>query len=311
VRGLRINSLMDIHPLVNQFLASLTNASPHTVATYKSALHKFLESRIPIDNSVLSAFDQWLTTAHFDYGARSGNYSTAARYLYVSALKRFLEWMEVSDLLPGFNWGRAQAKLHIGRGRAKAVVFKPRMPDPQLPLIVAYADAHTITLDDWRNRAFVHLLYDSGCRLAEALSLTRKDVNDGKLVEVWVTGKGGKGRWLFLSAVACSAIADYCERRYDAQPPLFICHRTYGRMNRTSAYMMVKRMAAACGLTGNTSPHSFRHHFATRLLNNGMPIESVQQLLGHSSIETTRRYYAHTMIQTLREHVARFRDGAA
>ena len=73
-----------------------------------------------------------------------------------------------------------------------------------------------------------------------------------------------------------------------------------------SIWRIVKRAAKALGLSKTCSPHMFRHYRATQLLNEGMPLESVQAYLGHSSPQTTRVVYAHTQVAVLRDQLATF-----
>ena len=78
------------------------------------------------------------------------------------------------------------------------------------------------------------------------------------------------------------------------------------RIGRGTVWLVVKNAAAALGLHKSTSPHSFRHFRATQLLNEGMPLESVQAYLGHQDISTTRKVYAHTKTAVLRDQLETF-----
>jgi integrase/recombinase XerD len=104
------------------------------------------------------------------------------------------------------------------------------------------------------------------------------------------------------------AIQAYIAERQDEHPGLFISHgRGYGKpLGRGTIWAVVKTAAKALGLHKSTSPHSFRHYRATQLLNEGMPLESVQAYLGHQDISTTRKVYAHTKTAVLRDQLATF-----
>jgi site-specific recombinase XerD len=104
------------------------------------------------------------------------------------------------------------------------------------------------------------------------------------------------------------AIQAYLAERQDDCPGLFISHgRGKGRpLGRGTVWAVVKEAAQALGLHRKTSPHSFRHYRATQLLNEGMPLESVQAYLGHQDISTTRKVYAHTKTAVLRDQLATF-----
>lgn len=297
---------------IDAFLSSLTGASKRTLITYDVALRRFQDTDIPINTDVFAAFDRFMATARYKVGPRQGTYSASTRHLYVSALRAYIEWAEVNDLLDGFNWGRATAKLHVNRGHNVRVPFKPKIPDPRLPVLVEYferrersaAGIHRMVA--LRDLIFVRILFDTGCRLSEALGLTRADVRDGSALEVWIIGKGDRGRWLFLTERTNLYIRTYCSLRTDTWP--WLLSTASGRFQGAGAYATIKRAARDCGLPSNTSPHMFRHYRACQLLNAGMPIESVQEFLGHKSLEVTRKFYAHTYITTLRAQVALYRD---
>jgi site-specific recombinase XerD len=191
--------------------------------------------------------------------------------------------------------------------------------DPELPKIVTYYDELSLPqagsrqnqlerLKILRARAIVHVLYASGGRVSEVASLTREMVLDGRLDEVHLTGKGGQPRLILLTPEAMKAIQTYVAERQDDYPGLFISHgRGHGKpLGRGTIWTVVKTAARSLGLHKSTSPHSFRHYRATQLLNEGMPLESVQAYLGHQDISTTRKVYAHTKTAVLRDQLATF-----
>ena len=104
------------------------------------------------------------------------------------------------------------------------------------------------------------------------------------------------------------AIEAYVAERDDDFPGLFISHgRGYGnQLGRGTIWSVVKKAVKVLGLHRSTSPHSFRHYRATQLLNEGMPLESVQAYLGHQDISTTRKVYAHTRTAVLRDQLSTF-----
>jgi integrase/recombinase XerD len=133
-------------------------------------------------------------------------------------------------------------------------------------------------------------------------------VLDGRLDEVHLVGKGGQPRVILLTSEAMQAIRSYISERSDGFAGLFISHgRGYGKpLGRGTIWAVVKKAAAILGLHHSTSPHSFRHYRATQLLNEGMPLESVQAYLGHQDISTTRKVYAHTKTAVLRDQLGTF-----
>jgi site-specific recombinase XerD len=312
------------------FLATIQ--VPRTAQTYQwalSAFRRFLEDAetgdqdqseeedsppFPIHelkDDVLESFYYWLNS-EYD--------SQQTMYTYLSAVRRFLSWLDARDLLaPGFQLGKAQNRLKVAQGSRKSVPYKHRRIDPELPRIISYYDKLSLPAGDDRTsrlqrllilraRAIVHTLYASGGRVSEVASLTREMVLDGRLDEVHLIGKGGQPRVILLTTEAMEAIQAYTAERDDDYPALFISHgRGHGRsLGRGTIWAVVKKAAQELGLHRSTSPHSFRHFRATQLLNEGMPLESVQAYLGHQDISTTRKVYAHTKTAVLRDQLATF-----
>ena len=163
------------------------------------------------------------------------------------------------------------------------------------------------------DRALLELLYAAGLRVSEALRLDLEDISlDGAFVRV--IGKGDRERLVPVGEVALDAIRAWLDgpRRaivaeHHVQPirggPLFVS-RTGKRLARQQAWTIVKRAAAAAGLTGRVSPHTLRHSFATHLLEGGADLRIVQELLGHASISTTQ-LYTHVTGERIRAVYAR------
>jgi site-specific recombinase XerD len=315
--------------LVERFLDARTGARPRTITAYRCALQLAIGWELPLDDDALKAFDYGLSKRSYSRrikdGGRvktvKGRYSATTRQLYVTSLKQFLYWLEAEDLAPaGFNLARCAGKLQASRGKRARAPYQHRSPDQELMAIVEHLDqspapsphardSQRLTLELLRNRALVHTLRCSGGRIAEVLGLKRFQVQDGRKDEALILGKGGKQRVLFLDRPALSAIARYCGERNDQFEPLFISHRRgLGQaLTPSSAWQIVKRVARALGLRGLASPHMFRHHLAEDMLRSGAPLESVQAVLGHADIGTTRKVYAPADVDQAREAMRRYR----
>jgi integrase/recombinase XerD len=108
-------------------------------------------------------------------------------------------------------------------------------------------------------------------------------------------GKGDKPRTIHIREYARSSIRAYLVEREDNNPALFVAHSRNAqnaRLSVTSAHNVVKKAVRALGLHQSLSAHDFRHYRATQLLREGMPLEVVQEFLGHADISTTRTIYA-------------------
>jgi len=163
-----------------------------------------------------------------------------------------------------------------------------------------------------RDRAMLELLYATGARVSEIISLNLEDVRQseaqsGEITTIRLFGKGRKERIVPMGTFAKKAVEDYLVRLRPTllkgdQKALFLNVRG-GRISRQSAWNIVLDTAERCGLSGRVSPHALRHSFATHLLDGGADIRVVQELLGHASVSTTQIYTLVT-IDKLRESYA-------
>ena len=145
-----------------------------------------------------------------------------------------------------------------------------------------------------RNRAILEVLYSCGLRVSELVNLKISDLFlDEQFIRVF--GKGSKQRLVPIGEPAIRAIALYREVR-DAGPvqkaaeDILFLNRNGGKLTRESIFHIVRDTTAAAGVRKNVSPHTFRHSFATHLVENGADLRVVQQMLGHESILTTEIY---------------------
>lgn len=149
--------------------------------------------------------------------------------------------------------------------------------------------------DGHRNRAIIETLYACGLRVSELTSL---EINNLYLNESFlrVTGKGNKQRLVPLHEEVIHHIKIYLEEvrvlypQQNAAKHLVFLNQRGGKLSRVSVFQLVKRLADAAGIRKNVSPHTFRHSFATHLVQNGADLRVVQELLGHESILTTEIY---------------------
>lgn len=145
-----------------------------------------------------------------------------------------------------------------------------------------------------RNRAILEVLYSCGIRVSELTGLLLSDLFlDQGMIRV--RGKGSKERLTPISTEAVRLLKLYIEQRRamncapDAQDVLFL-NQNGGRLTRVMIFYIVRDAAAKAGITRSVHPHTFRHSFASHLVNAGADIRSVQEMLGHESITTTEIY---------------------
>lgn len=161
-----------------------------------------------------------------------------------------------------------------------------------------------------RDRAILEVLYSTGLRVSELVSLSRfLEIATGQTT---VRGKGEKVRVVFFNESAKQAIKKYLDARKDTNNFMFISHSNVGANSKTkkndqdyplttrSVERIVREYAVFCGISRKVTPHVLRHSFATTLLGNGADLRAVQRMLGHANISTTQ-IYTHVTDKELKE----------
>lgn len=160
-----------------------------------------------------------------------------------------------------------------------------------------------------RNKAIIEVLYGSGLRVSELINLKLSNmyIDEGYML---VEGKGSKQRLVPLSAQSMKQIGlwkidrNLLNVQKDNEDFLFL-NRRGKKLTRAMIFAIVKDLAEKAGIKKNVSPHTFRHSFATHLLENGANLRAIQQLLGHESITTTE-LYTHIDVNYLRQTILEF-----
>ncbi len=154
-----------------------------------------------------------------------------------------------------------------------------------------------------RDRTLFELLYSTGCRVGEICSL---NVSDVVRRQVRVRGKGDRERMVFIGARAAEVLDEYLPHRLEqsAEDPdsrrALILDLRGERLTTRGVYYLIRRYAALTGMAKKVTPHTFRHSFATHVLDEGADIRTVQELLGHASLSTTQ-IYTHTGIERIKQ----------
>jgi integrase/recombinase XerD len=161
-----------------------------------------------------------------------------------------------------------------------------------------------------RNKAMLEVLYGCGLRVSELTELRLSHVYfDQEFIRV--TGKGHKERLVPIGRTALKEIRNYLPDRHslprierDHEDILFL-NRRGRKLSRVMVFTLIKDLVAAAGIKKNISPHTFRHSFATELIDRGADLRAVQEMLGHESILTTE-IYTHLDREFLRDAIIRF-----
>ena len=158
-----------------------------------------------------------------------------------------------------------------------------------------------------RNRAIIELLYSCGLRVSELCNLKKSDLYL-KEQFIRVTGKGDKQRIVPISPRAIAELEAYFEDRNRIsikrgfEDYVFISERLKKPLSRITVFHFIKEAAGIAGINKSISPHTFRHSFATHLLEGGANLRAIQAMLGHESISTTE-IYTHIDRCHLREEI--------
>ena len=211
--------------------------------------------------------------------------------------------ISVSDYLSKRSQARLLSSLNsffdylVSEGERKdnpsSAVDSPKL-GKYLPVVLSVEEVRAIlkAAPNERDRAILEVLYGCGLRVSEVCSLKISEVYL-KDMFVKVMGKGSKERLVPMAPSTASAIMDYLSVRPESdagcEDVLFL--NRFGRaLTRVAVFKMVKSVALVAGVDKNLSPHTFRHSFATHLVENGADLRVVQEMLGHESILTTEIY---------------------
>ena len=174
--------------------------------------------------------------------------------------------------------------------------------------VMKLLDIKTITPFDYRNKCMLELLYGTGLRISELLSLTINDI-DTINCTVRCVGKGNKERIVPINDFVIESLKSYLEQR-----PLLLKKKTTtelflnsrgDKLSREGFFKILKKILLEKGLNTDISPHTLRHSFATHLLEYGADLRVIQEMLGHSDISTTR-IYTHITNKKIREDYEKY-----
>lgn len=289
------------HPkeLVDEFLSHIAverGLSKNTVSAYSNDLSIYLEHLLaegvePQDSNI-DAVRSFLETQKAE---GLGSTTLARRTASIRGFHKFLVREGIVD------------EYHLSGLRV------PKKP-LDLPDAISEADMGRLLssiedVDSYRarDRAMLETMYSGGLRVSEVIGLDLADIDfeDGTIKAM---GKGSKERIVPLGAIASDRLSGYVETHRPAlmtgahgpvETALFL-NRFGARLSRQACWKAVKSYAVVLGLKGKVTPHTFRHSFATHMLENGADLRVVQELLGHSSISTTQ-IYTHLSKKHLRE----------
>jgi integrase/recombinase XerC len=268
-------------------LAHDKRRSAHTVRAYGGTAHRLIdflggyrgEAIEPHGLVDVSAAD----LRAFLAARRNSGLGAASAARELSAVRAFLAWAAERQ-------GQAPKVPRTRAPRRPKTLPRPAAPDEAVALA---EDAGAFAAEPWigaRDLAILLLLYGSGLRVSEALSLTARDLPMGEAIRV--TGKRSKTRIVPVVKTVRDAIGDYvrqCPYPIREDAPLFLGAKG-GPLSADLVRRAVRAARVRLGLPDTLTPHALRHSFATHLLARGADLRSLQELLGHASLSSTQIY---------------------
>lgn len=282
-------------PLIDTFIDALwleEGLSKNTLAAYRRDLEGY-DRWLRGQGVALCTCGEPDLTAYFAHRHAQTRATSANRRLAV--FRRFFRWALRERLVsadPTLKLQPAKRPLRVPR----------TLTQTQVEALLAAPDVATPL--GLRDRAMLELMYASGLRVSELVTLKVLNVSQSEHV-VRVLGKGGKMRLVPFGEVASDWLERYLAQARaeilagQATEDLFVTARGAG-MTRAMFWVLVKKHAQTAGITAPLSPHTLRHAFATHLLNHGADLRAVQMLLGHADISTTT-IYTHVARERLKQ----------
>ena len=257
--------------------------------------------------------------------AEAAGLKAGPEQLSINHLKEFISWVNEAGLS-----ARSQARILSGiRAFFKYLVLENIVPEDPSQLLetprLGRKLPDTLSVDDinrlvaaidlskpegTRNKAMLETLYSCGLRVSElvGLKLSNLHLQVGFLN---VTGKGDKERLVPVGSVAVKYLSIYLDtvrRHQEVQPgheDMVFLNKRGTRLSRVMVFMLIRSLAERVHLQKRISPHTFRHSFATHLIEGGADLRAVQEMLGHESITTTE-IYTHLDRSYLRQSILKF-----
>ena len=287
------------------FLSAEKGASNNTVAAYRNDLRQLISYMRPKEDGGKPNGDgkSWqkvdrIIIQDFILDLKKRKYAETTVARKVAAIRSFFSFLESEGMNAG-NPTEGLASPRVGKMLPKAI--SPNEVDELLE-----QPCKRSTPEARRDRAMLELLYATGMRVTELVSLDMASLNlDPENAYVKCSGKGAKERVIPIHEQAAEAVQDYMDEarlilvRNKNEKALFV-NRRGERLTRQGFWLILKGYARAANLHEDVTPHTLRHSFATHMLRGGMPLRHVQEMLGHANISTTQ-VYTHLTTEHVRE----------
>ncbi len=277
---------MELYKLLDEFIDYLMSErgySYHTLDGYRRDVQKFVVfiqiNSYQIENLNVDEFQKFIHYLH------SIGFSSSSIERCIAAIRSFLKFLYVYHNIN-------TSIIQLVELPKKEQTIPDVLTIEEIELLLSQPD--TTTPKGLRDRAIMELLYATGMRISEALSLKLYDVDLEDRV-VRISGKGYKERIVPFNEIAKNFLDQYITNARNSfikgKDTNYLFLNTKGKkLSRIGFWKILKEYATRIGLEDKVHPHVFRHSFATHMLMNGCDLRVLQEILGHSSISTTQRY---------------------
>lgn len=291
-------------PAIRGFVSYLQlekGLSPHTIDAYLQDVSKLASYLNPSDTAISPGQMETPHLEDFIHQIHAIGLARTTQARIVSGIKAFCHYLVLEEIID-----------HDPSSLLEAPVLERKIPDvlsiEDIERMLAEIDlSHPF---GQRDRALLEVLYACGLRVSELTGLRMADL----FLEIGfikVIGKNNKERIIPIGEEAIKHLTFYLTdiRQHQKAKPeadhiVFLNHRG-GQLSRVMVFNLIKHLAAKAGIRKTVSPHTFRHSFATHLVEGGADLRAVQEMLGHESITTTE-IYTHLDMRYLRETILRF-----
>lgn len=301
--------------LIDDFLEYLEiekNCSKLTIRDYRHYLDVYMDWHLdtiptkPLEKLDLSDIRKYRVYLSNKVDDRGAGLARVTQNYYIIALRSFLRFLIKNDIKT-----LEPSKIDLPKTESRSIKFLER---DMVERLITSPD--TSKEEGIRDRAIMELLFSTGLRVSELVSLNSDQINLERK-EFGIIGKGRRSRIVFISDSAAFWINNYLNARKDNFKPLFIRYsgavdESNGgekmRLTARSVERLVKKYVKNARIPVDATVHTLRHSFATDLLTNGADLRSVQEMLGHKNIATTQ-IYTHITNKQLREVHKSFHSG--
>ena len=277
------------------------NASENTIEAYVSDLQKlqnFAEQNLASVTPITISYEH---LQDFLYQVSKINYSERTQARWISSIKGFFSFL-LEDELREDNPSALLETPKLG------LYLPDTLSLEEIEKLISATDENTDLAK--RNRCMIEVLYGCGLRVSELTELQISNINF-KENYLKIQGKGDKVRFVPLADYTADFIKDYINNIRSKQKinpkhsDILFLNSRGAQISRQMVFLIIKEIVRKAGIQKNISPHTFRHSFATHLLQNGADLRFIQEMLGHSSITTTE-IYTHLNTEELHETILKY-----